>query len=193
MRSAARKLLRVICVVAVFPFALLCGFGRIDWLREIVAHFFAGIPGLPGVYLRGALYSFLLDRCAESVYIGYGSFFAHREAVVEPRVYVGAYCVLGQCHIGEGTHLASGVQVLSGKHQHVRDDGKIGEGDFRRIRIGQNCWIGAGAIVMADVGDGTTIGAGSVVTKPVPANAVYAGNPARDIRKEPAATQEVRS
>jgi acetyltransferase-like isoleucine patch superfamily enzyme len=193
MRKAARELLRAICLVAVFPFALACAFGRIDWLRELFAQAFAQTPGVPGAHLRVALYSFLLERCAPAVHIGYGSFFAHRASIVEPHVYVGAYCVLGQCHIGEGTHLASGVQLLSGRHQHARDGGKVGDGEFRRIRIGRNCWIGAGAIVMDDIGDGTTIGAGSVVTKPVPANAVYAGNPARDIRKTAPAPEEIRS
>lgn len=183
MRKAAGSILRVVCQVIAFPLALLCAFGRIDWIRELLAHSVAQAPGIPGVYLRTALYSFILESCPPDVYIGYGSFFAHRESIVEQKVYIGAYCVLGQCRISSGTHLASGVQVLSGRHQHERDDGKIGGGEFRMIHIGQNCWIGAGAIVMDDVGDGATVGAGSVVTKPVPENAVYAGNPARDIRK----------
>ena len=193
MRNAAKKAAQALCLAIAFPFALLCAFGHVDWLREFVVHAFAQAPGIPGVYLRGALYSFLLTRFAASSYVGYGSFFAHRESVVEPHVYIGAYCVLGQCQIGEGTHLASGVQLLSGRHQHGRDGGKVSGGQFQQIRIGRNCWIGAGAIVMDDVGDGATVGAGSVVTKPVPENAVYAGNPARDIRKPTPAIEEIRS
>ena len=40
------------------------------------------------------------------------------------------------------------------------------------IRIGYNCWLGAGVIVVPGVtiGDNTVIGAGSVVTKDIPAN-----------------------
>lgn len=52
------------------------------------------------------------------------------------------------------------------------------------VRIGKNCWIGAGALVMPGVtiGDGSVIGAGSVVTRNIPANVVAVGNPCRVLR-----------
>ena len=52
------------------------------------------------------------------------------------------------------------------------------------VRIGRNCWLGAGVIVMPGVtiGDNTVIGAGSVVTKDIPANVVAVGNPCRVLR-----------
>lgn len=55
---------------------------------------------------------------------------------------------------------------------------------FGRIRIGNNTFIGANSIIMPSVtiGDNCVIGAGSVVTKDVPSNQVFAGNPARFIK-----------
>jgi len=52
------------------------------------------------------------------------------------------------------------------------------------IRIGRNCWLGAGVIVVPGVtiGENTVIGAGSVVTKDIPANVVAVGNPCRVLR-----------
>ena len=52
------------------------------------------------------------------------------------------------------------------------------------VRIGNNVWIGAGAMIMPGVtiGDNTVIGAGSVVTKDIPANVVAVGNPCRVLR-----------
>ncbi len=49
------------------------------------------------------------------------------------------------------------------------------------ITIGSNAWIGAGTVVLPGVtiGDNSVIGANSVVGADVPANAVYAGVPAR--------------
>jgi acetyltransferase-like isoleucine patch superfamily enzyme len=98
---------------------------------------------------------------------------------------------LGACHIGDRTQIASHVQILSGAQQHGRDSqGRILGSDsarFQPVTIAEDCWLGAAAIVMADVGAGTTIGAGAVVTKPVPARVVAVGNPARVI-KEAAAT-----
>lgn len=52
------------------------------------------------------------------------------------------------------------------------------------IRIDNDVWIGAGAIIMNGVhlGEGCVIGAGSVVTKDVPPYTIVAGNPARVVR-----------
>ena len=53
------------------------------------------------------------------------------------------------------------------------------------VRIGKNCWIGAGAIILPGItiGDNTVVGAGSVVTKDLPANVVAVGNPCRILRE----------
>ena len=52
------------------------------------------------------------------------------------------------------------------------------------VRIGRNCWIGAGALIMPGVtiGENTVVGAGSVVTKDLPSNVVAVGNPCRVLR-----------
>lgn len=52
------------------------------------------------------------------------------------------------------------------------------------IVIGDNVWLGGGAIIMPGVtiGENSVIGAGAVVTKDIPANVVAVGNPARVIR-----------
>lgn len=54
----------------------------------------------------------------------------------------------------------------------------------RDITIGEDCWIGARAILTAGIriGDGAVIGAGSVVTRDVPAGAIAAGVPARVLK-----------
>lgn len=53
------------------------------------------------------------------------------------------------------------------------------------ISVGNNVWIGAGAVVLAGVsiGDNSVIGAGSVVTKDIPANVVAAGVPCKILRE----------
>lgn len=53
------------------------------------------------------------------------------------------------------------------------------------VRIGRNCWIGAGAMILPGVtiGDNTVVGAGSVVTKDLPADVVAVGNPCKVLRK----------
>lgn len=52
------------------------------------------------------------------------------------------------------------------------------------VRIGRNCWIGAGAIILPGItiGDNTVVGAGSVVTKDLPPNVIAAGNPCKVMR-----------
>ncbi len=53
------------------------------------------------------------------------------------------------------------------------------------VRIGKNCWIGAGVIIVPGItiGDNVVVGAGSVVTKDLPSNVVAVGNPCRVLRE----------
>ncbi|MDO4312771.1 MAG: sugar O-acetyltransferase [Eubacteriales bacterium] len=55
----------------------------------------------------------------------------------------------------------------------------------KSVSIGNNVWIGAGAIIVPGItiGDNSVIGAGSVVTKDIPANVVAVGNPCKILRE----------
>lgn len=187
LKLAAKLTVIGISVAVMFPAALLAGFGRLRAVYQIFANGVSLVPGLPGDYLRIAYYAMTLSRCSLYSRVSFGSFFAQSAAVVAPGVYIGSYCVLGHCEIGERTQIASLVQILSGSRQHSRDEqGRIQgaeKGVFTPVIIGSDCWIGASSIIMADVGSGSTIGAGSVVTRPVPPNVVAVGNPARVIRE----------
>lgn len=52
------------------------------------------------------------------------------------------------------------------------------------VRIEDDCWIGAGAIILngVTIGKGSVVGAGAVVTKDVAPYTIVAGNPARKIK-----------
>ncbi|MEU6523873.1 sugar O-acetyltransferase [Streptomyces sp. NPDC046924] len=86
--------------------------------------------------------------------------------------------------IGEDCQIGPNVQLLTPTHplepQPRRDKLEAAQ----PITIGDNVWIGGGAIVLPGVtiGDNSVIGAGSVVTKDVPPNVVAVGSPARPVR-----------
>lgn len=150
-------------------------------------HVFALLPGIGGLFLRRAFYRWTLERCAESVTIGFGALFSRRNAILEPGAYIGAYALVGAAWIGENALIGSRVSLLSGTRQHewlpsgrwsATDEKKL-----QRIEIGANTWVGEGAIVMANVGAGAMVAAGSVVSSDVPSGVVVAGNPARFVRR----------
>jgi maltose O-acetyltransferase len=112
------------------------------------------------------------------------------------------YCDYGyQTHIGDRTFANFGLMALDVARISIGDDVQFGpnvqlltpthplNADLRRqkweaaepITIGDNAWIGAGAIVLAgvSVGENAIVGAGAVVTRDVPPNTVVVGNPAR--------------
>ncbi len=185
MRSLLKSALNAIFLLFVAPLAALSGFGRIESLYVFGAQWCAMIPGLPGDYMRIAFCRLTLEACSPESRLQFGTFFAHPQARIGKGVYIGSYCVLGRTSIGDRTQIASHVQILSGKKQHGRDaDGRMlgaDHGRFETILIGEDCWIGAGAIVMAEVGAGSTVGAGAVVTRPVPPCSVVVGNPAKPL------------
>ena len=83
--------------------------------------------------------------------------------------------------IGDGAQIGPGVQLLAADHPREESVRSSGLEFGRPIRIGQNVWIGGGAVILpgVSIGDGAVIGAGSVVTRDIPAGTTAFGNPAR--------------
>jgi acetyltransferase-like isoleucine patch superfamily enzyme len=187
MKSTFKTVLHGLFLALALPAATLAGFGRFPATFAIGAHAASVLPGVVGDYFRIAFYKLTLKKCSLYSRVSFGSFFAHSDAELGRGVYIGSYCILGSCSIGDRTQIASQVQILSGRQQHIRDSqGRItgaSEGKFEPIEIGSDCWIGASSIIMADIGPGTTIGAGAVVVRPVAAQVVAVGNPARVIKE----------
>ncbi|HLO03687.1 MAG TPA: sugar O-acetyltransferase [Symbiobacteriaceae bacterium] len=87
--------------------------------------------------------------------------------------------------IGDNFMAATKVQLITATHPLDATKRTSGLEYGKPIKIGDNCWLGAGAIVLPGVtiGNNVVVGAGSVVTKNLPDNVVVAGNPARIIRE----------
>ena len=93
----------------------------------------------------------------------------------------------------DDTHIYVGDKTMFGPHVTLATAGHPIDPELRGrglqynmpIRIGRNCWLGAGVIVMPGVtiGDNVVIGAGSIVTKDIPSNVVAVGNPCRVMRE----------
>lgn len=159
---------------------------RSEALFTLGAQLCALVPGHPGYWIRAAYYRATLEACSWKTHVGFGSMFTHRGAHLGPNVSTGAYCVLGHVRLGVGSRLASRVSIPSGKRQHLDDSGALSDGtQFDTVRIGPGCWIGEGAIVLADVGANSIVGAGALVTKPQPASVLVSGNPAVVVRELP--------
>lgn len=124
-----------------------------------------------------------------------------QELLIEPRfvcdygvnIHVGEYfyanfncTMLDVCEIRIGDHALIGpnVQLLTPLHPLDAQERTAGQEYGAPITIGNNVWIGGGAIILPGVtlGDNVVVGAGSVVTKSFGDNVVIAGNPAKVIK-----------
>ena len=88
-------------------------------------------------------------------------------------------------YIGDYTMLGPNVVIATAAHPIDAGLRRKGLQYNKSVRIGRNCWLGAGVIVMPGVtiGDNVVIGAGSIVTKDIPSNVVAVGNPCRVLRE----------
>jgi acetyltransferase-like isoleucine patch superfamily enzyme len=82
--------------------------------------------------------------------------------------------------IGNNTLIASHVQITTSTHDYNVYPMKTSRIDMP-VKIGNNVWIGSGAIIFpgVSIGDNSVIGAGSLVNKDIPANSVAYGVPAK--------------
>ncbi|MBE1592104.1 sugar O-acetyltransferase [Nonomuraea angiospora] len=86
--------------------------------------------------------------------------------------------------IGDDVQIGSYVQLMTPTHPLDPELRRAKWEAAEPITIGDNVWLGSGAIVLGGVtiGENTVVGAGAVVTRDLPANVVAVGNPARVIR-----------
>lgn len=111
-----------------------------------------------------------------------------------PKILIGDGCFIGsgcefniseRIEIGDHCQIASGARFVD--HNHGT---RLGELIGRQqcisaaITLGPDVWIGANAVILAGVaiGAGAVVAAGAVVTRPVEANAIVGGVPAKVIR-----------
>ncbi|WP_374439825.1 sugar O-acetyltransferase [Pseudomonas panipatensis] len=102
-------------------------------------------------------------------------------------VFINSGCIfLDNAHIeiGDRTLIGPGVKLCTTTHD-IRPEKRHSGNIDTPIRIGRNCWIGAGAIILpgVNIGDNSVIAANSVVTQDVESNALYAGAPAKFKKK----------
>ncbi len=84
--------------------------------------------------------------------------------------------------IGKKCFISHGVMFIN----DLMKSGKIAKNSkfFKKTKIGNNVIIGSNATILpVDIADNVVVGAGSVVTKNLNIQGIYAGNPAKLVRK----------
>lgn len=153
---------------------------------QLCSEFMSQWPFRIGSLARRVFYKQTLSHCGENPVIRMGAYFIYPQSEVGDNVLIGNRCVIGLSTIGDDVMLAHQVSILSGRHHHQVDahadlPRRLQESEITRITIGKDAWIGANAVVMADVGDHSIVGAGAVVVHPVKEHSVVVGNPAKPI------------
>jgi acetyltransferase-like isoleucine patch superfamily enzyme len=141
-----------------------------------------------GYRVRGRFYRRLLGSCGPGLEMNRLATIADRRSRIGTNVWVGPGSYLDLVDIRDEVLIGPHTVVLSGGRHHRTDRPDVpirrqGNNPLTPTVIGTGAWIGAAAVVMADVGPGAVVGAGAVVTQPVPAGAVVVGNPARLIAR----------
>lgn len=138
-----------------------------------------------GEAFSSTLRKFYLNKY--NIAIGYGTYGGCFDIrYIPPNVSFGNYC-----------SIAAGVKIFRANHPtsyftshplfYNPVMGFVEEDLLNRpsLKIGHDVWIGADVIILPsvkEIGNGSVIGAGSVVVKDIPPYAIFAGNPAREIR-----------
>ncbi len=139
---------------------------------------------------RQALLKEMLGSVGENCYIEppFHSNWGGKHVHMGSNVYAnfGLTCVDdADIYIGDKVMFGPNVVIATANHPINAKLREKGYQYNKEVHIGNNVWIGAGAVIVPGVtiGDNSVIGAGSVVTKDIPANVVAVGNPCRVLRE----------
>lgn len=121
-------------------------------------------------------------RLGDNVFVGpfveiQGNTSVGADTKIQSHTFICEYVTLGErCFIGHGVMFANDM-FRDGKPNADRES-------WGRIVVGNDVSIGSGATILAvSICDGAVIGAGSVVTRSISEKGVWAGNPARLLRR----------
>lgn len=91
----------------------------------------------------------------------------------------------GHIYVGDCVMFGPNVTIATANHPIQPELRRKALQYNKDVHIGDNVWIGAGAVIVPGVtiGENSVIGGGSIVTKDIPANVIAAGNPCRVIRE----------
>lgn len=174
-----------ICFILILPLVLLWKTGQFRYASFATA--LSLIPSNIGVIIRRVWYRCTLAGCGRKLRVEFLGWIRTHRTRVGDNVYIGVGSFVGFADVGNNIMISTRVVVLSGLHQHNIDRPDVpmsesGGGDTL-VRIGNDVWIGAGAIVGADVAQGCVVGTGAVVIKPTEPRTVVAGVPAKIIKR----------
>lgn len=155
-------------------------------LFTLTANVTAPSPLLPSRVRRALLRSagIRLGRSSVSA----RCFFGSPSVVIGDRTFVNVgvfFDGLGRITVGDDVHIAMGTMILTGSHVIGGRTRRAGALTASDVAIGDGAWIGARAIILpgVTVGAGVVVAAGSVVTASCEPHALYAGVPARLVRR----------
>ena len=131
----------------------------------------------------------IFAECGDNCYIElpFHANFGGRHVHFGSDIYLNSNCTFvddGHIYVGDKTMFGPNVMVLTASHPLDPKLRELGLQYNKDVHIGNNVWIGAGAIILPGItiGDNSIVGAGAVVTKDVPSNVVVVGNPAKIIK-----------
>jgi virginiamycin A acetyltransferase len=190
MKRIAKTIANGVALVAVLPavclYRLIAAISTPERVFPGYSQGFSLIPGLTGIFLRRAFYRCVLPRCGQDVCISFGTVFSHPTAELGERVYLGVACMIGDATLEDDVLVGSHVSIINGRRQHgiERLDIPVREqpGEYPRIVVGRDSWIGDRAVVTASLGSQVVVGAASVVLNPAPDRGIVAGSPGKVIR-----------
>jgi maltose O-acetyltransferase len=87
--------------------------------------------------------------------------------------------------IGSGVGIAAFTAILTSVHELGPSSQRNGAWSYKPVVIEDGVWLGARSLIMpgVTVGRGSVVGAGAVVVKDCEPNCIYAGVPARVLRR----------
>ncbi|KAJ5151095.1 uncharacterized protein N7482_010347 [Penicillium canariense] len=161
--------------------------------RRLTGKFNATLYGdcpVAAVPQREEILKSLLGRTGGSIYIEPPLFIDYGCNIsVGDNLYANFHLTILDCglvSIGNNVELGPNVSIITGEHHTQIQERKAHRGyEFTRgVVIGDDCWIGAGVVILAGVtiGEGCSIGAGSVVKANIPPFSIAVGVPARVIK-----------